>query len=91
MNFGKQEDKMEYNVAKEKDVDAHQRHCEALGDINGESAQFLALLLIGSMLNFSQDNKLYLEPKTYKIMIEMTKIDGINGQKDRNVTKNSEN
>ena len=44
MNFGKQEDKMEYNVAKEKDVGAHQRHCEALGDINGECVQFLTLL-----------------------------------------------
>ena len=31
--------------------------------------------------------KLYLEPKTYKIMIEMTKIDGINGQKDRMLRK----
>ena len=34
-----------------KDVGA-QGHCEALGDINGECAQFPALLLIGSMLNF---------------------------------------
>ena len=33
-------------------VGAHQRHCEALGDKNGKCAQFPALFLIGTMLNF---------------------------------------